>query len=252
MSRTDVNCLLGSWPFRKLYKNTLEDLKKVHEKNGITSGYVSSLSSIFYNDPFEGELELHEAIKDSGYKHILTINPLLPAFEEDIAQGIELFDIKGVRIYPYYHDYTLDNKYVDKLCSILAGTGLPLFLTFRLEDERMNYMSSPRLPDTAEVAEFMTKHPKNSIVLIGIRYAEAEALKDIINSRDNVHLDTSGLKDLLFVIEKILDLINADKLVYGSLHPLYCLKSTLLLVEKAQIDEAVREMILETNASFLK
>ena len=252
MSRTDVNCLLGSWPFRKLYKNTFEDLKKVHKNNGITSGYVSSLNSIFYNDPFEGEMDLHEAIKDDpAYKHVLTINPLLPAFEEDIAKGIELFNIKGVRIYPYYHGYTLDNKYVDELCGILARTGLPLFLTFRMEDERMNYMSSPRMPDTAEIADFMDKHPENSIVLIGIRYHEAEALKDIINSRSNVLLDTSGLKDLLFVIEKILKLINPDKLVYGSLHPLYCLKSTLLLVEKAEIDEKVRNMVLQANVELL-
>jgi predicted TIM-barrel fold metal-dependent hydrolase len=244
---------LGSWPFRKLYKNTFEDLKKVHQKNGITSGYVSSLNSIFYNDPFEGELDLHEAIKDDpAYKHILTVNPLLPAFKDDIAKGVELFDIKGVRIYPYYHGYTLDNKYVEELCSILAEYKLPLFLTFRIEDERMNYMSSPRIPDTAEIADFMNRHPENSIVLIGIRYSEAEALKDIINSRSNVHLDTSGLKDLLFVTEKLLMLISPDKLVYGSLHPLYCLKSTLLLVEKAEINEKVREMILETNAEFLK
>lgn len=252
MNRVDVNCLLGNWPFRKLYKNTFEDLKNVHEKNGISYGYVSSLESIFYNDPFEGDEELHEIIKDSNYQHILTVNPALPAFEQDIMKGLKAFNIKGVRIYPCYHDYKLDSKQVDELCSLLVRLGLPLFLTMRLEDERMNYIINPQSPSTQEVADFLSSHPDNTVLLLNIRYDEAVTLKEIINTRSNVFIDTSGLKDLLFVIEKLLKFINPNKLVYGSLHPLYCLKSTLLLVEKAEIDEAVKKEILETNALFLK
>jgi Predicted metal-dependent hydrolase of the TIM-barrel fold len=251
MNRVDVNCLLGNWPFRKLYKNTFEDLLSVHQKNGFKYGYVSSLNSIFYNDPFEGDQELHEIIKETAYKHILTINPLLPAFEQDIRKGLELFDIKGVRIYPCYHNYKLECKEVDDLCSILLHLGLPLVLTMRLEDERMNYLITPNTPSIEEISCFLEKHPENTVLLINIRYHEVEAIKEIINRRNNLYIDTSGLKDLLFVIEKLLEFLNADRLVYGSLHPLYCLKSTLLLVEKAQIDEAIIKKILETNAAFL-
>ena len=70
MGIIDINCLLGNWPFRKIRKNKFEDLKAVHKRNEIDYGYVSSLNSIFYNDPFEGDLELHEIIKDTSYKHI--------------------------------------------------------------------------------------------------------------------------------------------------------------------------------------
>ncbi len=251
MGRVDVNCVLGNWPFRKLYKNTFEDLKKVHKENGIDVGYVSSLNSIFYNDPFEGDEELHETIRDSHYHHILTVNPTLPQLKEDIQRGLRMFDIKGVKIYPDYHGYRLSDKPVEELCSLLHEFGLPLFLSVRLEDERLNYLIQPVAPSVDEISAFFRSHPNNTVLLLTARYAELVALKEHFNSRRNLFFDTSGLKDLLFVIEKLLREINADRLLYGSLHSLYCLRSTLLLVEKACIEDTVKDRILWENAAFL-
>lgn len=251
MNKVDVNCLLGHWPFRKIYKNSFDDLRKVHDDNGISYGYVSSLNSIFYNDPFQGDEELHETLKGSDYKHILTINPTLPYFMDDIKRGIELFDIKGVRIYPTYHNYTLDNKNLKKLCNALKEFNLPLFLTVRMEDERMNYLLQPPILSMNDVSNFLKTNEDNSILLLNIRYGEILNLKDIINARNNIFFDTSGLKDLLFVVEKLLESFSADKIIYGSLHPLYCLKSSLLLVEKAEIDESAKNRILSANIHTL-
>ena len=251
MSRVDVNCVLGNWPFRKLYKNTFEDLKKVHRENGIGSSYVSSLNSIFYNDPFEGDEELHEAIRDSGYHHILTVNPSLPQLREDIQRGMKLFDIKGVKIYPGYHGYRLCDKSVDELCTILHELELPLFLSVRLEDERMDYLMQPGTPSVDEISAFFCRHPDNTMLLLTARYSEIVALKEHFNARKNPFFDTSGLKDLLFVVEKLLKEVNSQQMVYGSLHSLFCLRSTMLLVEKACIEDTIKDSILSKNASFL-
>lgn len=251
MKKIDVNCLLGHWPFRKIYKNSFEDLEKVHNDNDIAYGYVSSLNSIFYHDPFEGDEELHEMIKGSQYKHILTINPKLPCYKDDIKRGLELFDIKGVRIYPGYHSYSLDNKIVDELCEYLKALGLPLFLTVRMEDERLDYILQPAVPSTEEISSLVSRHPGNTILLLDIRFHEIVALKEHINSDSKVFFDTSGLKDWLFVVEKLLEQVDANKMVYGSQHCLYCLKSSLLLVEKAQIEESVKEKIFTGNIEAL-
>lgn len=252
MGSVDVNCLLGHWPFRKLYKNTFEDLKKVHRENGIGSGYVSSLNSIFYNDPFEGDEELHEEIKDTAYHHVLTVNPCLPQVREDIRRGLKLFGIKGVRIYPGYHGYKLCDKSVEDLCAVLHEFGLPLFLSVRLEDERLDYLMQPGTPSVDELSAFLGSHPDNAILVLTARYSEITALKAHFNARSNLFFDTSGLKDLLFVIEKLLKEVPAHPMVYGSLHPLYCLRSTMLLVEKACIEDDVKDRILRLNAAFLK
>ncbi|NSW91742.1 MAG: hypothetical protein HPY74_13920 [Firmicutes bacterium] len=251
MYKIDINCLLGHWPFRKIRKNSFEDLRKVHEINRIKYGYISSLDSIFYNDPFEGDQDLHEIIKGTEYKHVLTVNPELPGFISDIKRGIELFDIKGVRIYPGYHGYKLESKCLQKLCSLLAEKELPLFLTMRMDDERLDYLLQQKSIEARDLSNFLMEYPENKVVLLSIRVGEIVAIKDIINSRKNVFFDVSGLKDWLFVTEKLLKEINHNKILYGSNHPLYCLKSSLLLIEKAEIDASLKADIFYNNFKSL-
>lgn len=248
MLKTDINCLIGHWPFRKIRKNSFDDLKKAHAENGISSGYVSSIDSIFYNDPFEGDEELHEIIKGSGYHHVLTVNPALPEYTGDIEKGAKLFDIKGVRIYPGYHGYGLDCQSIDRLCAILRDLRLPLFLTLRMEDERLDHIVRPAAIQTDDLAKFIKKYKENSIILLNIRFPELMALKDAINSNKNVFFDTCGLKDPLFPVERLLEIFDAEKILYGSLYPLYCMKSSTLIVEKADIQEPVKEKIFYGNS----
>ena len=245
--KIDVNCLIGHWPFRKLYKNTFDDLRKVHEANGIGYGYVSSINSIFYNDPFEGDEELHNIIKGTQYKHVLTVNPLLPGYEHDIKKAVESFDIKAVRVYPGYHDYSLDNKKFLELCEVLLQYDLPLFLTSRMEDERLNYLMQPGTIDSQDVGDFLGRYPELKVVLLTFRNEELVPFKEIIAERNNILYDTSGLKNYLFAIQKSIAAIGACKITYGSLFPLFCLKSTLMLVEDDELDSGLKQKILHCN-----
>ncbi len=87
---------------------------------------------------------------------------------------------------------------------------------------------------------------------MNIRRAELMQLKDIITTNNNVFFDTSGLKELLFVVEKLLMNFTAEKIIYGSQYPLHCLKSTILLIEKAEIEESIKDKILSKNINHLK
>ncbi|GIP39525.1 hypothetical protein J31TS4_28050 [Paenibacillus sp. J31TS4] len=247
----DVNCLLGHWPFRKLYKNTLQDLLDIHRTNGIETGYVSSLNAIFYNDPFEGDEELHAALQGTDYRHILTVHPGLPGWERDLDDGIERFGIAGVRVYPTYHGYSLNGPEMERLCRVLESRGLPLFLTVRLEDERLDYLIKPApLSVQNDLIPFLGSHPDLTVLLLQLRYGEATAMKEAILSHPRAFFDTSGLKDGLFVIEKLLRQFPPDRLMYGSQYPLYCLKSTLLLVELAELDPEDKARILGGHRLF--
>lgn len=251
MNTVDVNCLTGHWPFRKISSLTFEDLRNVHNKNGIVYGYVSSLNSIFYNDPFEGDEELHEMIRNTAYRHVLTVNPMLPAFEDDIARGLEKFQISGVRVYPGYHNYSLDCREMKTLCSVLRRLGLPLFLTLRAEDERLNYLITPRAVSIPEIQTFIEDQPDLTILLLNIRFHEIIAIKDAILHSGRVFVDTSGLKDQLFNIEKLTEIIGDERILYGSLHPLYCMESTLLQVTMANAKQKTKNKILFENSRQL-
>lgn len=251
MEGIDVNCLLGHWPFRKIRKCTFGDLRSVHAENDISTGLVSSLNSIFYNDPFEGDNELFDIIKSSGYKQVLTINPLLPGYAYDIKEGMKLFDIIGVRVYPGYHGYDLTDHRFETLCDILTSYDLPIFLTMRLEDERLEYIIEHKLMKLETLTGFLSNHTNLTTILLTIRNEELLYLKDILYSRPNVYYDTSGLKNQLFAIEKITDALGSKNLLYGSLHPLFCLKSTQLLVSKAVIGDQAKKDIFFENARGL-
>ncbi len=249
---TDVNVLLGQWPFRKIYKNKLEDLRKVHSDNNISSGYAASLNSVFYNDPFEGDEELHELIKETEYKHILTVNPDLPGWERDIEEGIRRFDIHGVRIYPSYHPFDLNGESMVRLSEVLIHHNLPLFISKRMEDERLDYLLLQQPLALDKLQQFIVSQPNLTIVLLTVRIGEIETMKQEILAHPRVYMDTSGLKDRVFVIEDLLKTIPIERVLYGSNHPLFTLKSSYLLVEMAAIEQEKKDQIWGTNANVLK
>lgn len=240
----DINCLVGHWPYRKLYKNTFEEVQKIHKANGISSGYVSSLDSIFYNDPFEGDEDLYEILKGTSYHHVLTINPMLPEFVQDVKDGIEKFDIKGVRIYPGYHGYSLSDSRLKELCQVLADYDLPLFVTVRMEDERMDYLVKPDKVPTNDIEYLLSNNPENKFVLLTAYSNELASLKESIINHKYVRFDTSGLKGPLFAVEKILEDFPPEKMVYGSLYPLYSFSCSYLTLKHAQIEDKVKQEIL--------
>lgn len=52
-------------------------------------------------------------------------------------------------------------------------------------------------------------------------------------------------------IEKLIETFNADKILYGSQFPLYCLKSSFLMTDKAQIDDEEKRKIFYKNVHLL-
>ncbi len=249
---TDVNALLGHWPFRKIRKQSLKDLMQAHKDNHIQCGYASSMNSIFYNDPFEGDLELHEWIRGTNYKHVLTVNPTLPGWEKDIEEGCRTFNIQGVRIYPGYHDYALCSDEVLQLCDILKRYELPLFVTVRLEDERLEYIVKSKPVDLNDVQQFVRMEQDLDIVLLNLRFHEVMRMEKEMIELPRLYFDTSGLKDRVFVLEELLKSSPADKILYGSEYPLYAMKSTIELVQMAQIDEEVKRKIFKENVKRLE
>lgn len=249
MSRFDINCMIGHWPFRKLGHNKPEDILKVHAQNDITAGCISSLDSVLYNDPYEGDEDLAVDIKKMNqYLHIQSVNPLLSFSTDDIKRGVELLGVKGVKIYPCYHQYNLDAVELEPVCKCLREYDIPLFVQLRMEDYRADYIMLQKQLGVKDIDVLLNKYPDIKIVLLTPRLNEIKSLASVIRRTDRVLLDTSGLKDGLFAVESVVDSIGPDKLAYGSLYPLFCLKSTLMLVEEAQLDQNIKQKIYSENA----
>lgn len=247
----DAACFCGHWPFRKIPQTSYADVWAKLQKEGISAACFSSLDSIFYADPMEGDSALYNSLKGSPHKMLQTINPLHPAWSFDLAHGLASWQVAGVRIYPGYHDYSLLDAKVQPFMTFLGQHDLPLFISLRLEDERLNHLLLPRPADMDQLRQFLAAHMQQKIVLCNIRPAEISQLEEVLRKNEKTFVDTSGFKDGLFNVEKISGQIGWSKIIFSSLYPLYSFRSSLLQMEKAELEPGVKEAIMAGNLEGL-
>lgn len=244
MKRMDFNGFAGNWPFFRVRNNTVEKLAALHRRCGIEGGLVSSLEAIFYQDPWEAELELSRQLKGTDYMHFMTINPTLPGWKDDLKRGVRELDIKGVRLVPGFQGYTLADPCVEELCGCLREYGLPLVITLRMRDERTMYMIQPRSIPMEEVEAFLKANSGIPTLLTHIRAAEVEGLTPLLLERENLFADNSGFKDGIFVLDRmVLETAARGHLVYGSGAPIMEMQATTMQIDTARIPEEEKEAI---------
>lgn len=224
----DYNCYIGTWPFFKIRKSGFEDLMKLHSENGIAEAYVSSMNSIFYNDPYEGDLDLRKEISGEGYHLVQTINPMLPGAIPSLDRGIKELKTEGVKVFPGFHGYDLSCPEMKVLTDKLREYKLPLFIVVRGDDERFAYMFTPPAVKTESIREFVSENSDLEIYLCNIKMNEVCELKDIFLEFPNVYYEYSGLKGGMFPDEKLDENGLLHKGKYGSMWPFYCMRSSVL------------------------
>ena len=84
MRQLDFNCFSGNWPFHKIRSNSVDKLCLLHRRCGIEGGFISSFEAIFYQDPYEAELELAKQLEGKSYYHVMVVIPTLPAWKSAI------------------------------------------------------------------------------------------------------------------------------------------------------------------------
>lgn len=257
MTGFDFNCLLGTWPFRKLPGTDADGLLGAHSACGIHGGLVSGLSSVFYNDPYEGDQDVAEVLASAkltkAYGLALTINPALPGWQRDIEQGCETLDAAAVRIHPSYHGYALGDV-ARELCAVLRACRLPLLVSARLEDDRLRHMLafSPLGPQDI-VALSKAAGDDVGVVLLGMHRTELEACQKPLQASPNMLCDISWLKNEADCLEACVAALGDDKLVLGTLYPLLAGQSTLTMLQDAGIAQGVKQKILRENGeAFLR
>ena len=248
MNVIDANLLFGNYPFRKLTNSRFDDFCTHLKNNNVIKAYISSINSVFYRDPMQGEEDLHKQCKGIQWiDQIMTVNPLIEGFDDDISYAIENYNIKGIKLLPGYHGYSLDDTRLNKLFNITKSKSLPMFLTMGLEDDRLSYLFVQKRPGSDEMVNFLKIHHDLKILILYIKLSEIKAIsKEVVLSR-NVYIDTSGLREHLFDLENAVELLGVNQIVFGSSYPINYFKSISLLLDKAELSNANKERIATKN-----
>ncbi len=104
----DVHTYFGHYAFRHLRGNTASGLVSYMDRFGIERAVVASLSGILYKNTQPANEELAAAIAPYRGRFIpfAVINPTYAGWRDDL-QACHGLGMKGVRLYPQYHDYKL-------------------------------------------------------------------------------------------------------------------------------------------------
>ena len=250
MNRFDSNCFVGNWPFFPVAENRVKDLVKIHKRYGISGGFVSSLEAIFYQDPYVAEKRLSEELVGTGYQHIMVLNPMLPAWKDDLLRCVKELNITGVRLLPGFHSYTLEDEVLDDVISEVKKYNLCILLTLRMHDDRMTWMYHPRVLPMDEIAKFINKIKDTRVLLNHIRLHELEKLNEFGIDWDNLFVDICGFTGGVNALDRALKVKYLQgHIVYGSGAPLLEAYSSVFQLETSDTDENVKNTIFKGSFS---
>lgn len=236
----DVAAFCGHWPYYYLRDGQLEQVLEKLKTADIDGGFMSSLDTIFYNDPWEADGRLVEALAGTNWRVAMCINPVLPWAEALLRQG-KAAGVGAVRLYPCVHGYKEDDERAVAICRLAGELALPVMVTMRVEDVRMTYLMKEEDPNPECIRNLIAQCENTKFILSNCMVHQVEELLPL---PQNVWFDVAGFKGEFFLEAQ--QSIPQDRILFGSFAPLQALSSVLL-----SVPEGLKPVIMQKNMKEL-
>ena len=243
----DSNVSLFRWPFRRLPLDTTDRLAEKMKELGVATCLAGSFDGILHRDLASANRRLFEECRSrEGLVAIGTVNPALPGWKNDLERCAEEFAMPGVRLFPGYHGYALDDPPFEKLIQAAADLGLFVQVVAALEDVRTQ-------PDRLRVADVdlapLGHRAAGRIQILNSR--PRGRMLDELAKRPEIFFDTARVESTDGVAT-LLKSIPVNRVLLGSHAPFLIPEASLIRVHESDLTATVLRAILETNArSFL-
>ncbi|MEM6337801.1 MAG: amidohydrolase family protein, partial [Bacteroidota bacterium] len=212
---TDLNCWLGSWPFRLAASATVEQLTETLRKAGVARGYVSALDAVLAPDPGPANQAVRAAVSGVELLSFVPVaNPRLHGWLDDLEETGTPY----VRLVPNYHGYRLrDTVGIDAVDALLSIGRTPI-IHARLEDDRTRYhgLSVTAVPE-ADLADTLRRWPDAPLVLAGCFLPEIERLASL----STCAVFDSSMAEWAFTRKRLDAVLPPERLALGTLAPLH-------------------------------
>jgi uncharacterized protein len=251
----DVNAFLGAYPWRRVPGTGAEDLLAAMDRVGIASAWVSSLPSLYWKDPAEGNGWLYEVVgRQPRFRAVPVVHPGLPHWENDLADAVS-FGAVAVRSDPGFLGLAPAGPEMLRLVQALGATGMPLLAAVRLEDGRGRHPLdiAPELPPWA-VREWLRHDASLRVV---VTHADRSFIEEVhfgstLRESGRVWWDISWVwgppEDHLGLL---LATIGPARFLFGSGQPLRLPETPLARLDLLSLNAEDRERILTGNAAQL-
>jgi predicted TIM-barrel fold metal-dependent hydrolase len=255
----DCHTYIGHWPFRQLRGNTARGLISYMQRFGIELSMVANVNGVFYRNTQPANEELAAAIQAFPGKFIpfAVINPSYPDWEHDLEVCHKQLGMKGVRVYPQYHDYKLTDPRFEKLLEATHARNMPVAFTRWMEDPRQrSWMDIGGELMLDDVAPVVANNPGTFLLLNASLYPiKDEHVRVFRQARiyfDTVYATTTIKAWSGYDMPGLVRAIGSDRFLFGSGYPFRDPISALMRLEIAnELDHRTKTEIWNDNARSL-
>lgn len=251
---TDTNTYLGQWPFRDLPGAGAEALLATFSHYGVQQAWTGTFDGLFHKGIASANARLVEqcAIHDNGILLPFgSVNPTLPRWEADLRRCAEDHGMKGIRLHPAYHGYTLEDSRFKALLEGAAEREMIVQLVVTMEDERMMHpLMRVEHADVTPLPTVLKTVPNARIQLLNVfRAVRGKAIAPLV-ATDRIWFDFAWLEGIEGLTQ-IRDQIPMEKLVFGSYAPFFYFESSLLKLKESALDDKQLAQLQGGNARTL-
>lgn len=252
----DTNVHLFRWPFRRLAGDDPAGLVARLLNKGVTQAWAGSFEALLCRDMAGANARLVAAAREQQEGFLVPfgcVDPRLPDWEEELRRCHEIHRMPGIRLYPNYHGYTLDDPALVDLLGRAAARGLIVQVALSMEDIRTQFplMAVPPA-DPAPLAAILPRISNLRLVLLNAgRWAQDDS-PDLaaIRNAGNVYFDIA-MNEGVGGLERLIAVTSPDRVVFGSHFPFYYFESAALKVQSAGLAVDQRRALNERNARTL-
>lgn len=252
----DINAYIGRWPFMQLKYESAEDIISLMNRCGIDKAVITSLNSAFHYDYKTGNIDVGEACRKFPDRLIpfAVINLNFVNWLDHLTECLEKYNIRGIKLHPDYHKYSLLSEEVSRLLKEARKLRLLVFIQTSLLDMRRypGYCFVPETP-ILEVAQVIEHHPENIFIVGGGKHFSntVQQLLKYCPKSQNLYIATDGLGGPFDCIERLTKQIDSSRLLFGTRTPILYAEASKLMIERSEISEEDKNKILGENAAKL-
>jgi uncharacterized protein len=250
----DTNVTLGLWPFRRIPGDTAADLVARLKRRNVTQAWAGSFDGVFHRDLTAANARLAKACETAGGGILVpfgSVNPSAPGWQEDLRRCHEVHRMRGIRLHPNYHGYSLTHASFGDALRQARDRKLIVQLVLTLEDERSHFplMRVPPV-DPTPLARILQGVPgARMIVLNRMRNPAGKALVELARSGE-VYFDLAMIEGVGCVGDLIAQ-VSEKRIVFGSHSPFQYFEPAMLKIEESGIAGGQKLAILSGNAESL-
>ncbi|MEZ6089976.1 MAG: amidohydrolase family protein [Pirellulaceae bacterium] len=245
---TDTNVHLFHWPCRRLPLDETARLVAKLQSLGVESAWAGSFEGLLHRD-IKG---VNQRLFDACSQHALlepmgTINPRADGWQRDLKRCRNDFKMRGIRVYPNYHQFQLADDCFVSLLRAAAKMRLLVQIAVALEDVRTQHplLQVPDVDLTA-LPEVASSIPDAQIQLLNHRLSSSQLKR--FQSVKNIRFDTARV-DQTDGVATLTKAVGSDRVLFGSHSPFLIPEAALIRVAEANLSEPDLVAVLSKNAS---